>query len=61
MNEYDYEYELTDDQLIHYSSLSAASKLQWLDEARRFTLLARKARFKEEPPANVVRMEPDRK
>jgi len=45
MQEYDYEYELTDEQLLYYSSLSAAAKLQWLDEARRFTLLAREARL----------------
>ncbi len=44
MDKYDYEYELTDEQLLRYSSLSAATKLQWLDEARRFTLLAREAR-----------------
>ncbi len=40
-----YEYELTDEQLLYYSSLPAAAKLQWLDEARQFTLLAREARI----------------
>ena len=41
---YDYEYELTDEQLLYYSSLPPIAKLRWLDEARRFTLLARRAR-----------------
>jgi hypothetical protein len=41
---YDYEYELTDEQLLYYASLPAIAKLRWLDEARRFTLLARQAR-----------------
>ncbi len=41
---YDYEYELTDEQLLRYSALPAIAKLRWLDEARRFTLLAREAR-----------------
>jgi len=41
MEKYDYSYELTDEQLIRYRDLPAAAKLRWLDEARRFTLLAR--------------------
>lgn len=41
---YDYSYELTDEQLRHYSALPAIAKLRWLDQARRFTLLARRAR-----------------
>jgi hypothetical protein len=41
---YDYDYELTDEQLLHYASLPAIAKLRWLDEARRFTVLARRAR-----------------
>ena len=45
MNNYDYEYELTDEQLLYYSSLSTAAKLHWLDDALRFTLLAREARI----------------
>jgi len=45
MNKYDYEYELSDEQLLYYSSLSTAAKLQWLDDALRFTLLAREARI----------------
>ena len=40
---YDYSYELTDEQLLHFSSLPAIAKLRWLDEARRFTLMARQA------------------
>jgi len=46
MENYDYSYELTDAQLLHYSALPALAKLRWLDEARRFTLLAREARTK---------------
>jgi hypothetical protein len=45
MSNYDYEYELSDEQLLYYSSLSAAAKLQWLEDALRFTLLAREARI----------------
>ena len=41
---YDYSYELSDEQLLYYSALPAIAKLRWLDEARRFTLLARRAR-----------------
>lgn len=41
---YDYDYELTDAQLLYYSSLPAIAKLRWLDEARKFTLMARRAR-----------------
>ncbi|MSQ49123.1 MAG: hypothetical protein EXR30_01910 [Betaproteobacteria bacterium] len=44
MEPYDYAYELTDEQLLHFSSLPAIAKLRWLDEARRFTLMARRAR-----------------
>ena len=44
MGEYDYSYELTDEQLLYYSSLPPIAKLRWLDEARRFTLLMRGAR-----------------
>jgi hypothetical protein len=44
MSNYDYSYELTDEQLLYYSSLAAIDKLRWLDEARRFTLLMRGAR-----------------
>lgn len=41
MEKYDYFYELTDEQLLRYWDLPALAKLQWLDDARRFTLLAR--------------------
>jgi hypothetical protein len=41
---YDYEYELTDEQLLYYMALPPIAKLRWLDEARRFTLLGRRAR-----------------
>lgn len=44
MVDYDYSYELTDAQLLYYSSLPPIAKLRWLDEARRFTLLGRAAR-----------------
>jgi len=42
MGKYDYAYELSDEQLLRYSGLSAMAKLNWLDQARRFTLLARR-------------------
>lgn len=41
MEKYDYLYELTDQQLLRYRDLPAIAKLQWLEDARRFTLLAR--------------------
>lgn len=41
---YDYEYERTDEQLLYYMALPPIAKLRWLDQARRFTLLARRAR-----------------
>jgi hypothetical protein len=41
---YDYEYELTDEQLLRYAELPPIDKLRWLDQARRFTLLGRHAR-----------------
>lgn len=44
MDKYDYSYERTDEQLLYYSALPVIDKLRWLDEARRFTLMARQAR-----------------
>ncbi|MEK6244743.1 MAG: hypothetical protein AABM33_09600 [Pseudomonadota bacterium] len=44
MNKYDYSYELSDEQLLRYSKLPPIAKLTWLDQARRFTLMARRAR-----------------
>ena len=41
IEKYDYAYELTDEQLLYFSALPAIAKLRWLDEARRFTLMAR--------------------
>lgn len=43
IEKYDYPYELTDEQLLYFSSLPAIARLHWLDEARRFTLMARRA------------------
>lgn len=43
---YDYQYELTDEQLLRYGALPALAKLRWLDQARRFTLRGREARAK---------------
>lgn len=43
IEKYDYAYDLTDEQLLYFSSLPAIAKLRWLDEARRFTLMARRA------------------
>lgn len=41
---YFYEYALNDEQLLYYSALPPIAKLRWLDQARRSTLLARRAR-----------------
>lgn len=43
MSRYDYSYERTDEQLLHYSALPAIAKLRWLDDAWRFTMMARQA------------------
>lgn len=57
MEKYDYDYELTDEQLLYYSSLPAIARLRWLDQARRFTLLGRRARelAAREPEAPEIR------
>jgi len=34
----------TDEQLLYYSALPAIAKLRWLDDAWRFTMMARRAR-----------------
>ena len=39
----DYWYELSDDQILHGLSMTPMQRLSWLDEARRFTLMARRA------------------
>jgi len=57
LEKYDYSYELSDEQLLRYRDLPAAEKLRWLDEARRFTLLARQGTrtyYKEGKPVKVV-------
>lgn len=57
MEKYDYSYELTDEQLLRYRDLSAEAKLRWLDDARRFTLLARRGTrtyYKDGKPFKVV-------
>lgn len=45
---FDYDYELSDQQLQYYRALPAVAKLGWLDQARRFTLLARRATARSE-------------
>ena len=35
-----YTYWVSDDQLAHYAALSILERLTWLDQARRFVLLA---------------------
>jgi len=42
---YDYSCELSDEQLRYYGAPPAIAKLRWLEEARRFALLARSARL----------------
>jgi len=57
MEQYDYSYERTDEQLLYYSALPAIAKLSWLDDARRFTLMARQARrtyYRDGKPAETV-------
>jgi hypothetical protein len=57
MEKYDYLYELTDEQLLRYRDLPAIAKLQWLDDARQFTLLARQGTrtyYKDGKPFKVV-------
>lgn len=57
MEKYDYLYELTDEQLIRYRDLPAIAKLQWLDDARVFTLLARRGTrtyYKDGKPWKIV-------
>jgi hypothetical protein len=39
----DYWYEVTDDQIREHLTRSPLDRLRWLDEARRFTALARSA------------------
>jgi len=39
----DYWYEVTDEQIREHLARSPLDRLRWLDEARRFTLMARKA------------------
>lgn len=41
--EIDYVYELTEEELRHSAGLDDLARLTWLDQARRFTLLAREA------------------
>jgi hypothetical protein len=41
--EIDYVYELTPEELRYSASLDDLARLTWLDQARRFTLLAREA------------------
>ncbi len=36
-----YYYRVSDEQLAAFAKLNALERLQWLEEARRFTLLAR--------------------
>jgi hypothetical protein len=55
MENYNYAYELSDEQLLHYSSLPAIAKLRWLEEARRFTLLARASREATDKPQDKTR------
>jgi hypothetical protein len=51
MNEYrpngGFGYWVSDEQLQAYSQLTPLQRLQWLDEARRFTLLARSEQTRE--------------
>lgn len=53
----DYWYELSDDQIRHGLSMTPLQRLVWLDEARRFSLLARQAvptYYKDGKPVETV-------
>ena len=39
----DYAYDITEEQIRAYLRISEIDRLRWLDQARRFTLLARRA------------------
>lgn len=57
---YDYAYERTDEQLLYYSALPAIAKLRWLDDAWRFTMMARQAQrtyYRDGKPVETVRPE----
>ena len=41
--ETDYAYDVTEEQVRAYLRVSEIDRLRWLDQARRFTLLARRA------------------
>ena len=41
--ETDYAYDITEEQVRAYLRISEIDRLRWLDQARRFTLLARRA------------------
>lgn len=43
MASHDYSYERSDEQILYYSALPAIAKLRWLDDAWRFTMMARQA------------------
>lgn len=43
MGRIDFEYEISDERLLAYSRIPLLDRLKWLDEVRRFTLLARAA------------------
>jgi hypothetical protein len=43
MGNVDFDYEISDERLLAYSRIPLLDRLKWLDEVRRFTLLARTA------------------
>jgi hypothetical protein len=55
VDKYDYAYELSDEQLLRYSSLPPIAKLTWLDQARRFTLLARRNPARDPKPVRRIK------
>lgn len=53
----DYWYEVSDEQIREHLARTPLQRLQWLDDARQFTLLARKGRstyYKDGKPFKVV-------
>ncbi len=39
----DFSYQLSDERLLAYSAMPLLDRLRWLDDMRRFTLMARRA------------------
>jgi hypothetical protein len=54
----DFSYQIPDERLIAYSEMPLLDRLRWLDEVRRFTLMARQAPTRPTASANLAAHEP---